>query len=265
MNREAATVDRLRLHDSHRIMGGTMRIIPVIDVYRDQAVRGVGGRRHEYRPIQSRLTASTDPLQIANAFREQLGLTTLYVADLDSIVDRRPHFELYSALAEAGFQVWVDAGVRTVAEADAVVQAGVATAIIGLESCPTPSLLNELIRSCGRERLLFSLDLRNREPIAPAGWPPLSAAEIAATAIEAGFRRLLVLDLQDVGTNTGGGTDALLQEVRAGAPEITLIAGGGIRCAGDLQRLSDLGVDAVLVASALHDGRLTRDDVLRWR
>ena len=243
------------------MMGRIMRIIPVIDVYHDQAVRGVGGRRHEYRPIESQLTASTDPIDVAHAFREHFGLTALYVADLDAIVDRRPHLELYAALAEAGYRAWVDAGVRTVAEAEAVLQAGVDTAIIGLESCPSPSLLHELVRACDAGRLLFSLDLRNGVPVASEGWPPMSAIEIAAEAIDAGFRGLLVLDLRDVGANTGGGTDALLREVRRRAPEIALVAGGGVRDRNDLQRLSGLGVDAVLCASALHDGRLTREDL----
>jgi phosphoribosylformimino-5-aminoimidazole carboxamide ribotide isomerase len=241
-----------------------MQIIPVIDVYHDRVVRGVGGRRDEYLPIQSRITSSADPLEAAFAFRDRFGLTTLYVADLDAIVDRRPHLELYRSLARAGFQSWVDAGVRSVVEAEVAADWGAETVIVGLESCPTPSLLPELIGSCGADRLLFSLDLRNGKPIAPTGWPALTAPEIAAAAIDAGFRRLLVLDLKDVGTGSGGGTDALLHEVRTSSPQITLVAGGGVRGVDDLQRLSRVGVDAVLVASALHDGRLSREDVIPW-
>jgi phosphoribosylformimino-5-aminoimidazole carboxamide ribotide isomerase len=43
-------------------------------------------------------------------------------------------------------------------------------------------------------------------------------------------------------------------------PDLELIAGGGVRDPGDLHRLRDCGVGMVLIASALHDGRLTRTD-----
>jgi phosphoribosylformimino-5-aminoimidazole carboxamide ribotide isomerase len=249
-----------------------MQIVPVIDVYRTQAVRGIGGRRDEYRPVQSRLIASTDPLEVALAFREHFGLTMLYVADLDAIVDRRPHLELYRSLARAGFQTWVDAGVHSVAEAEVVAEWDADTVILGLESCPSLSLLEEFycptatgrIRARETDRLLFSLDLRNGVPITPPEWPAMTALDIVAKAVDAGFRRLLVLDLKDVGTNTGGGTDELLRQIRARWPQITLVAGGGVRGVDDLRRLSDLGVDAVLLASALHDGRLTREDLAQW-
>jgi uncharacterized protein related to proFAR isomerase len=39
------------------------------------------------------------------------------------------------------------------------------------------------------------------------------------------------------------------------------MTGGGIRNRDDLKRFSAHSVDAVLVASALHDGRLKREDV----
>jgi phosphoribosylformimino-5-aminoimidazole carboxamide ribotide isomerase len=40
-----------------------------------------------------------------------------------------------------------------------------------------------------------------------------------------------------------------------------LVTGGGVRDIADLTRLVELGVQGVLVASALHDGRITREDV----
>ena len=54
----------------------------------------------------------------------------------------------------------------------------------------------------------------------------------------------------------------LIRAIRSQA-SITLTAGGGIRNSGDIQRLGELGVSEVLVASALHNGWLTRDDILR--
>jgi HisA/HisF family protein len=239
----------------------SVRIVPVIDVFHDHAVRGVGGRRDEYRPIQSRLTASSDPVALAHAFRAQFGLSTLYLADLDAIVEGRPHFELYRTLANDGFELWVDAGITSLSVAEAVLETGVKTLIVGLESCPRPELLGELSERFGTDRLLFSLDLRDGVPMSPQGWPTRSPVEIAELVLSAGFRRVLVLDLTDVGCDTGGRSDALLRALRVRTEVVELVAGGGVRGPQDLLRLHEIGVDALLVASALHDGRLTRADV----
>jgi phosphoribosylformimino-5-aminoimidazole carboxamide ribotide isomerase len=46
-------------------------------------------------------------------------------------------------------------------------------------------------------------------------------------------------------------------------PDVELIAGGGIGNLQELYQLSAVGVDGVLVASALHDGRLSREELAR--
>ena len=69
---------------------------------------------------------------------------------------------------------------------------------------------------------------------------------------------MIVLDLARVGTGTGSGTEALLNQLRALQPAVELIGGGGVRGAADLRRLTAAGYDRVLVASALHDGNLEK-------
>ena len=88
-----------------------MRILPVLDLKGGQVVRGVAGRRKEYRPIVSRIVSSAEPLAVARAFREQFGLRELYVADLDAIAGGPPDQATLVDLLDDGFQLWVDAGV----------------------------------------------------------------------------------------------------------------------------------------------------------
>jgi phosphoribosylformimino-5-aminoimidazole carboxamide ribotide isomerase len=96
---------------------------------------------------------------------------------------------------------------------------------------------------------------------ASRAWQSRLAEEIAGLAVEAGFQRLIVLDLAFVGVNQGPGVERLCSSLRAAHPQIELIAGGGVRGVDDLRRLADCGCDAALVASALHDGRLTARDL----
>ena len=91
-----------------------MLVIPVLDLLNGVVVRGVGGRRDEYRPVQSVLTSSVLPRDVAQAFQKRLGLTTLYVADLDALLHQQPNADVCQQLASDGFELWIDAGVRSV-------------------------------------------------------------------------------------------------------------------------------------------------------
>src|SRR5438105_1738225 len=90
----------------------SLRIIPVLDIQDGVVVRGVGGRRHEYRPIVSSLTTSCDPVAVARVFREQFGFTECYVADLDAIAGAPPAVNIHAGIRALGFRLWVDAGIR---------------------------------------------------------------------------------------------------------------------------------------------------------
>jgi phosphoribosylformimino-5-aminoimidazole carboxamide ribotide isomerase len=239
-----------------------MQVLPVMDLLGGQVVRGVGGRRHEYRPIVSRLTPSCQPLDVARTFQTQLGLTELYLADLDAIAGAPPALAIYAALRNLGMKLWVDAGVRDVDQALPLAAADLERIVVGLETVSGPEALAILCRRWG-ERVVLSLDLKNGEPLGnTSGWQRPDAEAIAAEAVALGVRRLIVLDLACVGENAGPGTELLCRRLTSAHPGVELVAGGGIRDRADLARLRECGVTAVLVASALHDGRLQPQD---WR
>jgi len=236
-----------------------VHVLPVLDLLHGVVVRGVGGRRDEYRPVVSRLVESSDALAVAQAFRDQLGLIRLYVADLDAILHERPNREVYRSLAGEGFELLVDAGLRNVPSALDILAAGAAKVIVGLETWPAPEDLAFLCETAGAERVIFSLDLKHGAPLGDlARWQTSDPLAIARQAVEAGIRQFIVLDLAQVGAGTGVTTGELCQRLRERSPGLHLITGGGVRDISDLSRLVDLGIDGVLVASALHDGRLTR-------
>lgn len=236
-----------------------MHILPVLDLLQGVVVRGIAGRRSEYRPIVSRLTASCQPLDVARAFRDNFGLETLYLADLDALGGGPPAWETYRQLIAAGFRLWVDAGVAEPAQAEELAAAGVDTVILGLESLTGPEVLAAVTQCLRPDRLAFSLDLKDGQPLgAPAAWGPADARTIARQVVAAGINRLIVLDLARVGLGAGTGTEALCAQLAADFADLAILAGGGVRGLEDLLRLRQLGLAGALVASALHDGRLTR-------
>ena len=238
-----------------------MEILPVLDLLDGVVVRGIAGRRSEYRPLISNLTSSNNPLDVAHSIRHAFGLNHLYVADLDGILRGHANLTLFERLIGDGFELMIDAGVRDVASASELRVAGMNRLIVGLESCRSPQDLARLIEF--NPGVIFSLDLQNGRPMLrqdASGWRD-QPSDIAAAAIEAGCTQMIVLDLADVGTSTGGSTDQLCGFIRHSSPQVKIISGGGVRDVDDLKRFEQLGLDAVLVASALHDGQLARADI----
>jgi phosphoribosylformimino-5-aminoimidazole carboxamide ribotide isomerase len=242
-----------------------MRLIPVLDLQAGVIVRAVGGRREEYQPIVSRLSPSPQPVDVARGFREQYGLTGLYLADLDAIAGTRPAVAVYDAIRSLGCSLWVDAGIRDADMATPLARAGVEGIVAGLETLREPEVLTVLCREWGADRILFSLDTKAGLPLHTSTAWASDVESIAAQAIAVGVRRVIVLDLARVGSAGGTGTEELCARLVCQYPKVEIIAGGGLRDVGDLRRLRSNGIHAALVASGLHNGLLQPADIAEFR
>lgn len=235
-----------------------MRVIGVVDLLGGRAVHARGGVRDQYAPVDMIAGARIDPgdpLALARAYIDRLGLTELYAADLDAILGRPPQDTSIAALAALGAPLYVDAGVSSVDRARRLLALGVRQVVVGLETLPSYAALRAICDAVGGARVAFSLDLRGGEPVvAPGGIqsgdPP---DRLAACAAEAGAGTIITLDLARVGTGAGLDLGTLAGIGRA-VPHVTLLAGGGVGGPGDLLRLAEAGCDGALVATALHTG-----------
>lgn len=239
-----------------------MQMIPVIDILNSQVVRGVAGKRDQYQPVASCLTAAVEPLAIANAFRDTFGLSTLYLADLDAILNAEPNDDIYGELSRDGFELMIDAGARNVDDVEATLSAGATKVVAGLETWPLLATLEMMLQKTGSERVIFSLDLKHGRPMRRLN-DVISddPVDIGCAVIESGIRELIVLDLAAVGVSAGPTTVEICRSLKDFAPKLKLITGGGIRSAHDLSTLRSVGLDGVLVASALHNGTITPGDL----
>jgi HisA/HisF family protein len=245
-----------------------MRIVGVIDLLAGRAVHARGGIRDTYQPVESVAGArieSGDAVALARAYVDRLGLTDLYVADLDAIMrGSSPPAQdtLVAAVAAAGASLWLDAGVSSGDRAQHALALGAARVIVALETLPSYEALAEICATVGGDRVAFSLDLREGEPVVATGhgMPSGQAAhDVAARAGRAGAGSMIVIDLARVGTGRGLDLE-LIARVRDAAPG-QLLAGGGVHGLEDLERLADAGCDGALVASALHDCRVGASEI----
>jgi phosphoribosylformimino-5-aminoimidazole carboxamide ribotide isomerase len=245
-----------------------VRIIGVLDLAGGLAVHARAGRREDYAPVQRVAAASIpagDAIALATAYRDRLGIHELYVADLDAIVAGRPQPALVSALARVS-PLWLDAGITSVGGAREAIANGASRVVIGLETLSSFEALEQICRTVGTERVAFSLDMRDGRPIGrlPAVPPDATAIETATHAAGSGVGTMIVLDLARVGMGRGLDLDVIAR-LRAAVPDVTLIAGGGIRGLADLSRLAKAGGDGALVATALQDGALTAREIAAAR
>ena len=238
-----------------------MRVIGVLDLQAGCAVHASGGLRERYAPVSAVAgipIEAGDAVALATAYTRVLGLAELYVADLDAIAGRPLQHSQIARVTALEAPLWVDAGVSSVDQAHRLVDLGAARVVVGLETLSSWMALKAICESAGRERIAFSLDLRAGRPVIPgvfSGRLDEPVTTLAARAADAGAGAVIVIDLARVGAGRGLDVETIAA-VRAAVPQLTLLAGGGVRGARDLAMLADAGCHAALVATALLDGRL---------
>ncbi|HEY5818746.1 MAG TPA: HisA/HisF-related TIM barrel protein [Mesorhizobium sp.] len=227
-----------------------MRIIPVLDLKGGQVVRAQRGQRDLYRPISTPLAATSEPVDVARGLRTLHPFGTFYCADLDAIEGRPRNAAALSALCamQNPPTLWLDAGVNDTSRIETILQQPRQHAVIGSESQQNEGMLSAYRN---HPHVLLSLDYFAEGFRGPRAI--LNQTELWPA-------RIIVMTLARVGAAAGPDFDRLAAiKARAGSREI--IAAGGIRNEGDLRTLAGMGIHAALVATSLHDGTLTQDQL----
>jgi phosphoribosylformimino-5-aminoimidazole carboxamide ribotide isomerase len=230
-----------------------MDVIPVIDIKNGEVVHAQGGRRDSYRPIQTPLSPTSTPSDVAAGLLRLAPFRILYIADLDAIEGRQANDAAIDMITRAapGVELWVDNGIARADVARAWLQRWPHCLVIGSESqCDL-----ETIRSLrGEPRVLLSLDFRGDAFQGPAAllddassWPA----------------RVIVMTLARVGAAAGPDLDRVSAVVdRAEGRQV--FGAGGVRNKADVDALQSTGASGVLVATALHTGALTRAELVAF-
>lgn len=239
-----------------------MEIIPVIDLLNGEAVAAIRGERAVYQPVQSDIVETAAPVDVARALHRVTGCRTMYVADLDALQGRSWHRdELRELKRSVPVKFIIDAGVSSPEDVLALAELGADRVILGTESLPSLSMLDEMIGAAGRDKVLPSLDVRNGSILTRApelkGLHPLDGL---ARMVDMGLDTFILLTLDVVGTGTGPDWP-LLEEAAKRHPGVSCLAGGGISSPADLNRAAGFGLDGVLTATALHRRWITAEDI----
>jgi cyclase len=229
------------------------RVIPCMDVDAGRVVKGT-------RFIDIR--DAGDPVELA-AHYDAEGADELVFLDITATSDKRSTVvELARRAADEVFVPFtIGGGVREVADAQAVLDAGADKVSINSAALARPDLIDELARVFGAQCVVLAIDAKRGddgwEAYVAGGRTPTGrdAVAWAREGVERGAGEILLTSMDRDGTQDG--YDLSLLSAISGAVDVPVIASGG---AGQPRHLVDglgAGADAVLCASIFHYGRYT--------
>jgi cyclase len=233
------------------------RVIPCMDVDAGRVVKGT-------RFIDIR--DAGDPVELA-AFYDREGADELVFLDITATSDKRATVvELARRAADEVFVPFtIGGGVREVADAQAVLDAGADKVSVNSAAVARPELVGELAEVLGAQCVVLAIDAKRRG----AAWEVFVAGGRTATGrdavawaregVERGAGEILLTSMDRDGTQDG--YDLELTRAIAGAVDVPVIASGGV---GGPQHMFDglaAGADAVLAASIFHYGQCSISEV----
>jgi imidazole glycerol-phosphate synthase subunit HisF len=235
------------------------RVIPCLDVDAGRVVKGV-----EFLDIRD----AGDPVELA-AHYDREGADELVFLDITATHEQRDTIaKLARSTADDVFVPFtIGGGIRSVADAQAVLDAGADKVSVNSAALQRPQLINELAEVFGVQCVVLAIDAKAQPPDAgePAAWEAYLAGGRTPTGrdvvswaregVERGAGEILLTSMDRDGTSDG--YDLRLTEAVSDAVTVPVIASGG---AGELEHLTEAlnaGADAVLCASIFHYGRHT--------
>jgi imidazole glycerol-phosphate synthase subunit HisF len=232
------------------------RVIPCLDVDKGRVVKGTN-----FVDIRD----AGDPVELAARYQDE-GADEIVFLDITASHERR---ETVAALArrcadEVFIPFTIGGGIRSVQDAQAVLDAGSDKVSVNSAAVARPELLGEMAEVFGAQCVVLAIDARKRpgnegyEVVVQGGRAETGreAVEWAREGVERGAGEILLTSMDRDGTEDG--YDLELTRLVTDAVDVPVIASGG---AGRLEHLVEAigtgGADAVLCASIFHYGQYT--------
>jgi cyclase len=231
------------------------RVIPCLDVDRGRVVKGTN-----FVDIRD----AGDPVELA-AFYDREGADELVFLDITATHERRDTIVALARRAadEVFIPFTIGGGIRSVQDAQAVLDAGADKISVNSAAVARPELIDELAAVFGAQCVVLAIDAKRDADggtwtvHVAGGRTPTERDAVAwvREGVERGAGEILLTSIDRDGTNEG--YDLALTGAVSEAVGVPVIASGG---AGRLEHLVDAlqdGADAALCASIFHYGTYT--------
>jgi phosphoribosylformimino-5-aminoimidazole carboxamide ribotide isomerase len=238
-------------------------IYPAIDIRDGRVVRLMQG---DYAQETS---YSDQPLNVAKAYRDA-GATWLHLVDLDAA--KAGSYTLHELAASiqktTGLKIQSGGGIRSQADVDAMVAAGIDRIVIGTLAVKAPALVAQCIQRHSAEKITVALDTRQDQnnvwQLPVKGWTENSEHDLFSMLkfYQAhGLRHLLCTDIARDGMLSGLNND-LYGQIARQFPGIAVQASGGVKTVQNIRDAKAAGAGGAILGRALLEGRFTLKEAL---
>ncbi len=223
------------------------RIVFVLDLLNGNVVHAVKGERAKYQPVKgSAVCGSSSPLDIISAVMPR----EAYIADLDHLQHTGDNFDLIKKISKMTGTM-VDIGPENMDDVEKCARIA-DTVIIGTETASFDLIAGAAERFPGR--INVSIDMKNGVVLTKDRKLGTKPGELVKMLNGYGIKDIIILELSKVGTSAGIDVE-MLEDITASSNH-NILAGGGIRDMDDIHALEKIGVSGVLVATAVHNGKI---------
>jgi len=241
------------------------RILPCLDVNAGRVVKGVNF---------TNLKDAGDPVELAKLYNDA-GADELVFLDItathearDTIID-----VVYRTAEQVFIPLTVGGGIKTLENVKDLLRAGADKISVNSTAVRNPDFINKASERFGSQCIVVAIDARRREDVNNPGWDVyvrggrentgIDAVAWAKEVTERGAGELLITSMDADGTQAG--YDLELTKTIAEMVEIPVIASGGAgNCHHIYQALTEGKAEAALLASLLHYGQLTVEEIKKY-
>ena len=239
------------------------KVIPVLDLLDGLVVHAVKGERENYKPLESYLFDKPDPNLVIHNLYNKYKFDEVYVADLNSIMNRNPNYEIILKFIEKPYMSFLlDLGIKNFEDVLKFSSLGIRNLILGLETLENKETILKAIQLDLFKKIYVSVDMYSEKIITRIKeYQKASTLQVIKNLSDLGVSNIILLDLKRVGSKEGG-IPALYKEIRK-IFQGEIIIGGGIKDLNDIFEYHHFGFSGVLIGTALYDGTITLKEIIQ--
>jgi phosphoribosylformimino-5-aminoimidazole carboxamide ribotide isomerase len=232
-----------------------MKVFPAVDILDGTCVQLVQGDRKNR-------VAYGDPVLRAEEWLQQ-GADALHVINLNGAFGaaEKNVSLIKEIIRSTGAEIQLGGGIRSTADAAGWLDAGVSRVIIGTLAADRPEAITEIADAYGKEAVMAGVDARDGKVVVH-GWEKSAGDVITMARLfeERGAGALLFTNV-DVEGLCNGIAEEPVRRLKE-AVTIPIVASGGITTPQDVRIMREIGVEAIVLGSALYKGTITLKEAI---
>lgn len=234
-----------------------IELVPAIDMIEGKCVRLTQG------DYDTQKIYNESPLEVAKQFQEA-GVTRLHMVDLDGA--KAGHIVNYRMLEKVAshtdLSIDFGGGLKSDDDLHIAFDCGAQMVTGGSIAVKNPDLFLSWITRYGSERIILGADAKEKK-IAISGWKEGTAIDLIPFIKDyqsKGISKVICTDIARDGMLQGPAVK-LYQEMQQEMPGLYVIASGGVSSMGDIERLEEANIPAVIFGKAIYEGQISLKEI----